>query len=107
MACTLTWLISLSITTRRVEERATAPSPSIKVPPGPTSMMVVEEQAGLLLKRQPADKIISSFGRGQPRVLERRHLLIMVEVAEGRPVGRGQRRQLRAWARRCPYSWWF
>ena len=38
-ACTLTWLISLSSTTPRVEERATAPSPSIRVPCGPTSMI--------------------------------------------------------------------
>ena len=38
-ACTLTWLISSSTTSRRVEDRATAPSPSIRLPCGPTSMM--------------------------------------------------------------------
>ena len=38
-ACTLTWLINSSTTSRRVEERATAPSPSIRLPCGPTSMM--------------------------------------------------------------------
>ena len=65
-ACTLTWLISSSSTTPRVEERATPPSPSIRVPCGPTSMMLVEQQAGLLGQRQPSDEVVGPLARRQP-----------------------------------------
>ena len=55
---------------------------------------VVEEQADLLGQREPWDQIIGPVRRREARVLERRHLLIMVEIAETGSVRGGQGLQL-------------